>query len=112
MRRSRRARTARRPLPHSTMPRRAMPPTPAPVRARALGREMVSPSTSVPGAVVAVVASTAAGLAEPAALTVAGMAAAVVVVVVVVEDDAATKEAAAGTEPAARATLDVAAAAL
>src|SRR5258705_13954354 len=59
MRRSRRARTARRPLPHSTTPRRVMPPTPAPVRARALGRDRVTPNTSVPEAVVVVVASLA-----------------------------------------------------
>src|SRR6266550_4526241 len=51
MRRSRRARTARRPLPQSRPPRRAMPPTPAPVRASALDRDRVRPSTSVPGAV-------------------------------------------------------------
>src|SRR5438105_1934386 len=73
MRRSLRARTARRPLPHNITPRRAMPPTPAPVRTRALGRDRVSPSTSVPGAVAAMVALltlalTASGLVGPLAV--------------------------------------------
>src|SRR5438270_248172 len=58
MRRSRRARRVRRPPPKSPTPRRVKPPTAAPVRGRELGRSSVWPSTSVPGAVVEVVAFT------------------------------------------------------
>src|SRR5581483_2843704 len=68
MRRSRRARTVRRPLATRPSPTRARPPTAAPVRGREFGRLSVSPSTWVAGAVVVVAVTPAVSSGDPAAV--------------------------------------------